>query len=279
MKIAITGGKGGAGKSTVATALALELRKTKKVLLVDADVECPNDHLILSIKRKKIKEIFQSIPKFNRKKCIKCGLCAKVCRENAIVFVKGRYPIFVPDLCIGCKACLISCPAKAIEEEKKKIGTIYFNKSEKIDLLSAETEIGYEEAGIIVNRLKEFLHKIEKNYDYVLVDTAPGTHCNVIAALKDSDLALVVTEPTPLGKHDLELILKLIKSLGIKARVIINKANIGNKKIIEKILRKYKTEVIAEIPYRKSILKAYSSGKQIKDKAIQKIAEWLRNQS
>lgn len=279
MKIAITGGKGGTGKSTVATALASELGKTKKVLLVDADVECPNDHLILSVKRKKIKEIFQSIPKFNREKCVKCGLCAKVCRENAIVFVKERYPIFVPDLCIGCKACLISCPAKAIEEEKKKIGTIYFNKSEKIDLLSAETEIGYEEAGIVVNRLKEFLSKIEKNYDYVLIDTAPGTHCNVIAALKNCDLAFVVTEPTPLGKHDLELILKLIKSLGIKAKVIINKANIGNKKIMEKILRKYKTEVIAEIPYKKSILKAYSSGKQIKDKAIQKIAEWLRNQS
>ncbi len=110
MKIAITGGKGGTGKSTISTALALELSKKGKTLLIDADVDCPNDHLILSINREKIKYIFQPIPKFNFTKCKKCGKCSEVCRENAIVFIKGEYPILIPEQCIGCSACMISCP-------------------------------------------------------------------------------------------------------------------------------------------------------------------------
>ena len=89
-KIAVTGGKGGTGKSTVATALAYQLSKQNKVLLVDADVDCPNDHLILSIKRKKEKDVLQTIPKWDFDQCNKSGACAQVCKYNAIVFIKGN---------------------------------------------------------------------------------------------------------------------------------------------------------------------------------------------
>ena len=101
MKIAVTGGKGGTGKSTVAISLAVEFARNKKTLLVDADVECPNDHLLLSAKRKKYSNVYQPIPKWDFKKCIKCGKCASVCKQNAIVFVKNKYPAFIKDVCIG----------------------------------------------------------------------------------------------------------------------------------------------------------------------------------
>jgi MinD superfamily P-loop ATPase len=114
MKIAVTGGKGGTGKSTIATALAIELSQKGRVLLVDADVDCPNDHLILNIEREKVRDIFQPIPKINKKKCKKCGKCSEVCRENAIFQIKGEYPLVISDQCIGCSACMIACPFGAI---------------------------------------------------------------------------------------------------------------------------------------------------------------------
>jgi len=275
-KIAITGGKGGTGKSTLATALALELAKKNKVLLVDADVDCPNDHLILNIKRKKVKDIFQPIPKFDFSKCKKCGRCAEVCRENAIVFVKDEYPILIPEQCIGCSACMIACPHGAIKKDKKKIGTIYSGRNYNIDFISAETEIGVEEESPVVNALKENTKDKEK-YDFVLMDTSPGTHCNVISALQGCDLALAVAEPTPLGAHDLKLILELLKKLEIPARIILNRSNIGNKNLIKEIAEKYKTEIIAEVPYNKKILEAYSKGEPIENENIRKITNWLKN--
>ncbi len=276
MKIAITGGKGGTGKSTVATALAVELAKSKKVLLMDADTDCPNDHLILSIKRKKENDIFQLMPKWDFRKCVKCGKCAQVCKENAILFVKGKYPIFVPDLCTGCGACILACPTKAISKDKQIIGTIYSGTGYGVDLLTAEMRIGYEEASPIVNALKKFSSKKEKKYDYIIVDTAAGTHCNVISALLGCNLAIVVTEPTPLAAADLNLILQLCKVLKVPTTVVLNRSNIGNKQLIEKIIRKYKTKIIAEIPYKKEILEAYSRGKPIKDKSITQIIESIK---
>jgi len=270
-KIAITGGKGGTGKSTVATALAVELTKGKKVLLMDADTDCPNDHLILGIERKKEKDIFQLMPVWDFSKCTKCGKCAEVCKENAIVFVKGKYPIFVKDLCTGCGACILGCPTKAISKGKQIIGTIYSGKGYGVDLVTAEMRIGYEEASPVVNGLKKFSSKKEKDYDYVLVDTAAGAHCNVISALLGCELAIAVTEPTPLGAHDLDLVLNLCKILGVPTRIVLNRADIGDKKLIKKIAEKYKIEIIAEIPYKKEILEAYSRGKPIEDEAIKKI--------
>jgi MinD superfamily P-loop ATPase len=155
MKIAITGGKGGTGKSTIATALAAKLAEDNKTIIIDADVDCPNDHLILNIEREKVCDIFQPIPIINQSKCQKCGRCAKVCREHAIIFVEGKYPVLISDQCIGCSACIIACPHKAIEKGQKKIGTIYQSNANNLKLFSAETEIGVEEESPFFNSLKK----------------------------------------------------------------------------------------------------------------------------
>ncbi|MBW2980519.1 ATP-binding protein [Candidatus Woesearchaeota archaeon] len=275
MKIGITGGKGGTGKSTIATALAFELAKKAKVLLVDADVDCPDDHLILGIDRKKIKTVYQRIPVWDTKKCIKCGQCGPVCKVNAIVSIKDKIPIFMQPQCNGCGACVIKCPVKAISWSKKEIGYLYEGKKHGIDFLSGELKINEPISEFVVNALKEKVDEIESKYDHIIIDTAAGTHCDVISALEGCESVLAVTEPTPLGAHDLELILKLLRILKIKTKVVINRSDIGDKDLIKKIARKYNTGIIAEIPYSKKIIESYSRGKPVKDKGITRIIEGI----
>jgi len=276
MKIAITGGKGGTGKSTVATALAVELSKNYKVLLIDADVDCPNDDIILSINLKKIKDVKTMIPKINKNKCIKCGKCREVCKENALIQIKGKVPILIKEQCTGCKACKIVCPVNAINEEKQKIGEIFLGKKENITLISGRIIPGIEESSLIVNNIKKYIKSKQKNYHYIIIDTAAGTHCPVIAALLDVDLGIAVTEPTPLGNHDLKLILELMNQLNIKSKIILNKSDISKKNKIIKTAKEYNSKIIAEIPYSKKIQQAYSRGKPIKHKIIEEIALSLK---
>ena len=276
MKIAITGGKGGTGKSTVATALAVELAKENRVLLVDADVDCPNDHLILSIKRREVKRVEQTVPKWDFKKCVKCGKCSAVCKANSIVFVKGRFPIFIPDQCNGCGACIISCPKNAISESKKEIGKIFSGKKQKLDFVSGELFPNQPIAEFVVSAIRDYVNEIENKYDFVLIDTSAGTHCDVISALLGCDMALAVTEPTPLGAHDMELILELLKILKIPAKIVLNRSDIGDESLIKKIAEKYGTEIIGDIPYKKEIMESYSKGEPVIDDSILKIVNYLK---
>lgn len=275
MKIAITGGKGGTGKSTVATALSREMTHYGRVLLVDADVDCPNDHLILGLEREKVREVENMVPVFDEEKCIKCGRCSEVCKENAIIQVKDKYPILAPKQCTGCRACEFACPVGAISESKQVIGKI-LRGSGSVDLLSGEMDPGIEESSLIVNSLKEHVKRIENNYDYIIIDTAAGTHCPVIAALSGVDIGIAVTEPTPLGNHDLNLILKLMGSLGIDSEVILNRSDISDSKEIEDTVKRKKSKLVGEIPYSKEIESDYSKGKPIKHPTIQELARRLR---
>jgi MinD superfamily P-loop ATPase len=276
VKIAITGGKGGTGKSTIATALAVELTKKNKVLLVDVDVDCPNDHIILNIDRKKVKDVMQLIPKWDLDKCVQCGTCSQVCKTNSIAQIRDKYPIFIPEQCSGCKACILSCPTKAISETKKEIGKIYFGSKHGIDLVSGELKLNEPISEFVVDAVKEYVNNLEKKYDYILYDTSVGTHCDVISALNECELAIAVTEPTPLGVHDLELILKLLKILNVPGKIVLNRCNIGNEKLIQNLAEKHKVEIIAEILYKKEFLERYTKALPIEDESIRKIAERIK---
>lgn len=261
--IAITGGKGGTGKSTVATSLAYELAKNKKVLLVDADVDCPNDHLILGIKRDEIKKVHQRIPKFNLEKCNRCGMCGKVCKVNALISLKNRIPILASEQCNGCGACKIACPQDAIDWKEKEIGKIYTGSKDNLNLLSGDLKTNQPVSEFVVNSLNRKIEKIKNDYDYIIIDTAAGIHCPVIAAMELADSLIAVTEPTPLGAHDLEIVLKLMQNIKKRVNVILNKANMGNRKIIEDIINKYNSKMILEIPFLRSISDAYSNASGI----------------
>jgi MinD superfamily P-loop ATPase len=269
--IGITGGKGGTGKSTIATSLSYELSEKHKVLLVDADVDCPNDHLILNIKRNELRVVEQRIPKIDVDKCVKCGACAKVCKTSAIVSIKGKNPIIMQSQCNGCGACRIVCPSGAITWVSKEIGKIYSGRKENIDFLSGELKINQPMSEFIVNHLNNEIEKRKKEYNYIIIDTAAGTHCPVIAALKNANKAFAVTEPTPLGAHDLEIILQLFTKLHKNGSIILNRSDIGEKKSIESLARRYNTSIVFEVPFSKEIINSYSKGDPISIKKINSI--------
>jgi len=130
-------------------------------------------------------------------------------------------------------------------------------------LITGAANPGLEETGPIVTQTKKFALKFARKIkaEIVLFDTAPGTHCPVITALLGSDLAFCVTEPTPMGTHDLNLILDLCQKLKVSAKVILNQADLGDKKGVKKIVKKFKTKIEKEIPYSKRLVEAYSKGK------------------
>ena len=276
MKIAVTGGKGGVGKSMVATSLAVEFAKKQRVLLVDADAECPNDHLLLSIKRKKYTTVYQPIPKFNYKKCVKCGKCALVCKQNAIVFVKGKYPAFLKDACIGCKVCIVACPTGAITETKKEIGKIYtghynvypvkyalrrnlrsklFNR---VNLVSSELKLGELASGEVVAEVRKYSDKLNEKIkaDIMVIDSSPGIGCPVIASLVGTDYIIGVTEPTPSALFDLKRVLYLANHFKIKHGIVINKFDLAKNfyKEIEKFAKINKILILGKIPYKKDFV-------------------------
>lgn len=270
-KIAVTGGKGGVGKSTVAILLANKfIKENKKVVLCDCDVECPNDYLLLGEKPGKIEgRITAEFPELDQKKCEKCGLCVKACRNNAIFQSPNKFPVFVKDLCSGCGACWMVCPKKAITPKKEETGKIYLNKLQILGnklqdlwLITGSAKPRLEETGPVVIKTKEFALNLAKKVgaDVVLFDTAAGTHCPVISALLDCDLAYAVTEPTPMGSNDLGLILDLCRKLKIPTKIILNQADLGDKTGIKKIAKDYKAKIQEEIPYSKRIVEAYSRG-------------------
>ncbi|MCD6402997.1 MAG: ATP-binding protein [Candidatus Aenigmarchaeota archaeon] len=268
MRIYVSSGtKGGVGKSTFAVLLSLKLSKSSKVLLFDADVECPNDYLLLSQKLKEsVGFTYQEFPEIDEQKCKKCGVCAKVCREHAIFWVPGKYPIILNDLCSGCGACKIACPFNAIRMNRKVSGEIFVNQiNPNLWLVTGLSKPGITETGPVVKQAKDFVLKFaeERGIDYLIVDTAPGTHCNVIQALLNAEKVYAVTEPTPLGAHDLSIMLELTKRIGIKSEIVLNKSNIGNRKLIEKVSKEYNVPISVEIPYSEELVKAYSTGKLV----------------
>lgn len=242
----------------VATSLAVLFAKNKKTLLVDADAECPNDHLLLAVKLKKASTVNQPIPKWNFKKCAKCGACVSACQKNAIVFIEGKYPAFVKDVCIGCKACIPSCSFGTITEDKKEIGRIYAGQNYGVNLISGELKLGGLASSEVVAEVRKYVEKANTQLktEIILIDSAAGVGCPVIASLVGTDYIVAVTEPTPSALHDLKRVLYLANHFKIKHGIVINKYDLSKSYClqIEKFAKENKIPVMGKIPYRQDFV-------------------------
>ncbi len=265
MQIAVSGGKGGTGKSTVAVNLAVALRQLgMELTMADLDVEAPNDHLLLGVELANGEPVMQFMPRFDYSKCTKCRKCAEVCEEHAIITLKDGTPFLMPNLCSGCRACEIVCPVPgAIREDFRVVGHTYVTEtSYGFTLVTGVLKEGEERSMPLVVEAKKRALKVHRG-GLFLVDTAAGTGNTVSKAVEFSDLLIAVTEPTPLGIHDTELILELGKLMGIPTWVVINRADLGEREKVYELAKKYGAEVVAEIPYSENIVRSYVEGKPI----------------
>lgn len=253
MIIAVASGKGGTGKTTITSNLALSLEQ--EVYLVDCDVEEPNLNLFLQGEKIAEETAYALIPELKEELCSKCGVCADICEFNAIACA-NTFPLVFAELCHSCAGCIKLCPNQALKESKYPIGQINTYIKDKITLIEGKLNIGHPLAPPLIKKLKK---KIPKQKT-VIIDAPPGTSCPVVASLKGVDFALLVTEPTPFGLHDLDLALKTVKELKIPSAVIINKSS-SQDNIITDYCKNVGVDVILKIPDNINIAKTYSKGK------------------
>ncbi len=255
MIISIASGKGGTGKTLIATSLALSLGEN--VQFLDCDVEEPNGYIFLKPDIKTKETFYLPKPKINISKCTFCGLCSKGCRYNAISVIKAKSKVlFFYELCHSCGVCALVCPENAIYEENVEKGVVEEGIVKgNISFVQGRLKPSEASPVALVKAVKKKIVKDKIN----IIDASPGTSCPVVQAINGSDFCILVTEPTPFGLNDLTLAIELTKKMGVPAGVIINRADIGNNKV-ENYCMKENIPILLTIPFRKEIAVAYSKG-------------------
>jgi len=258
MKIAIASGKGGTGKTTVATNLALFLSKTgRKVWYADCDVEAPNGHIFLKPDITRRKTVSIPVPEVDEQKCTGCGECAKICQYSAIVCIKQKVLTF-HELCHGCGGCTLACPVGAIREVPREIGVLEEGTSDGLGFVHGKLNIGEPMAPPLIREVKRSV----PSRGEAIIDVPPGTSCPVIESVKGADYVLLVTEPTPFGLNDLKLAVEMTRELGLPFGLVINRSDIGDERVREYAARE-SILILLEIPDDRRIAEAYSRGEMV----------------
>lgn len=249
MNIAVLSGKGGTGKTTVSTNLALAMKSN----YIDCDVEEPNGFLFLNPDIERKENVMVEYPVIDKDKCTNCKACVESCQFNALAHTNGEIILF-EKMCHGCGTCQIVCKAKAIKYEERSIGQIEEGKTNSILCSRGILDIGETMAVPVIRQLLQ-----EKKGSDNLVDCSPGTSCNVVNSLKYVEAAILVTEPSYFGLHDLKMAVKLVKDMNIPFGIIINKDN-GEENIVKKYCKEENIKIIGLIPYQRNVAVEYSKG-------------------
>ncbi len=258
MIISVASGKGGTGKTTVSTNLALSIGQG--VQLFDCDVEEPNAHLFLHPAILKKEPVIAPVPKIDLEKCTFCKKCMDICRFGALAVLKKDVLVF-ENLCHSCGGCFEICPENAVLEKERSLGDIEQGTVNGISFIHGRLSIGQVMVPPIIKKIRSYT---DPNM-ITLIDAPPGTSCPVIAAMNKADFILLVTEPTPFGLHDLKLAVETVKILGIPCGLVINRVGIGND-AVNQYAKKENIPVLMEIPFDKKIAQIYSRGEMIVDK-------------
>jgi len=252
MIITIASGKGGTGKTTVATNLAMSLDEPVKLL--DCDVEEPNAHIFLKLENETRKTVTTMIPEVNMDRCTGCGACDEICQFSAIVQM-GKKVITFPEMCHGCEGCLMVCPEQAISAGARELGELIKGTAETVELVYGSLRVGEAMSPPLIDRVKEEIDDRMIN----IIDAPPGTSCPVVTAMTGADFVLLVTEPTPFGLNDLTLAVETVRVMGLPFGIVINRCDAGTDET-KKYAEREGIPVLMEIPDRRDVAENYSRG-------------------
>lgn len=258
-QLLILSGKGGTGKTTIASAL---VKLSECHAFADCDVDAPNLHLVLTQNSIPVKKDYYGLGKavIDQSKCLNCGFCEQNCHFGAIK--NASVDVFE---CEGCGVCVELCPVHAIKLSKYVSGNLTLYKSEKTVFSTAQLKMGSGASGKLVTAVKRQLLQEAPDESLVIIDGSPGIGCPVIASISGVDMVLIVAEPTISGMHDMKRIVETTKHFGVNCAVCINKfdVNMANTKEIESYCNNYDIPVIGKIPFDDTVVKALNQNQSI----------------
>lgn len=258
MDLVVLSGKGGTGKTTIATALS-ELYND--VVRVDCDVDASNFYMFYKGKDiEKSNFIGGKKATIDKERCIECAKCKTVCKFDTIENFK-----IDPFLCEGCGACTLICPQNAIKLEEEKTAETFITELDKGLISRAEMEVGSDGSGKLVTDLRKKAKIFNKDDKLTIIDGSPGIGCAVIASITGSDATLIVTEPTASGLEDLKRVIALCEHFGILPMVCVNKYDINKEMTvdIENFINEKGIKLVGKIPYDNTVMKSINELKPI----------------
>ncbi|HMK33719.1 MAG TPA: ATP-binding protein [Desulfomonilaceae bacterium] len=267
MIISVASGKGGTGKTTVATSLAWVLGSTAQLL--DCDVEEPNCHVLMKPVLQESQPVAVPVPVVDANKCSLCGKCGEICRFSSIVVI-GNQVLTFPEMCHGCGGCTLLCPENAITEGGRELGVIETGFAGPVEFVHGRLRVGEAMSPPLIRAVK---HRINR-HKIAILDAPPGASCPVIQTITGSDFIVMVTEPTPFGLHDLKIAVGAIEDLGIPLGVILNRSDIGDGEVHGFCSQKG-IPLLAEIPHERRIAEGYARGNLLVDSTPQYVDTFL----
>lgn len=254
MKIGVLSGKGGTGKTFISTNLASVIENS---YYMDCDVEEPNGHLFFDVENRIEESVEVEIPMVNSK-CIGCKICVDFCKFNALAYISNKLYIS-EETCHSCGGCILFCPEKALDMKKYSIGKIIGGDRNNGKILSGFLNIGQSSGTAIISSLMDTIKDVEED---VIIDCPPGTACNVMDSIKNTDFCIVVAEPTIFGLHNFKMIEELLLLFNKPFGIIINKTR-DSDNIIRTYASEKNIEILKEIPFNRELGNKISNSKLI----------------